>query len=293
MITIGHDAEVFLKEIGTGKLIPATGLIGGRKGAPLPFRGGGLLEDGVAAELNINPANTETKFVRNTQTLLKELETLVKPRNLTFQIQSVACFDKKVLNRPQMFEFGCEPDYNVWTLEENDTTKQLATLIKQDKRVAGGHIHIGILNKRNQYMYEGNISSRAFLVYACELFIGLPLTIFDPDRERKSYYGASGAHRLKPYGVEYRVPSNFWLSDPALMGLIYNLATFAAGSMQNLSGISSLLKKFQIATQIGRCTLADPQNPLSIMINKGDKESALAVIANYYPIDIKNIIMQA
>src|SRR3546814_7881426 len=34
-------------------------------------------------------------------------------------------------------------------------------------------------------------------------------------------YGAAGAFRTKPYGVEYRVLSNAWLKDSNLMSWVY------------------------------------------------------------------------
>src|SRR3546814_9474953 len=34
-------------------------------------------------------------------------------------------------------------------------------------------------------------------------------------------YGAAGAFRTKPYGVEYRVLSNAWLKDSKLMSWVY------------------------------------------------------------------------
>lgn len=55
-----------------------------------------------------------------------------------------------------------------------------------------------------------------------DLFLSVPLVIMEPDSKRKELYGKAGAFRPKPYGLEYRTPSNWYLSDKKLMKWAYN-----------------------------------------------------------------------
>ncbi len=49
------------------------------------------------------------------------------------------------------------------------------------------------------------------VIKAMDIFLGVPSIFLDGDKERRKLYGGAGAHRVKPYGVEYRTLSNFWL----------------------------------------------------------------------------------
>jgi hypothetical protein len=55
-----------------------------------------------------------------------------------------------------------------------------------------------------------------------DLFVGLPSTILDEDDQRKNVYGTPGRFRLKPYGVEYRSLSNYWIKDGYLIDMVLN-----------------------------------------------------------------------
>jgi hypothetical protein len=61
------------------------------------------------------------------------------------------------------------------------------------------------------------------------MFLGLWSVIRDPDTKRRELYGKAGAFRFKPYGVEYRVLSNFWLHTPDRMEYVWHLVRGALG----------------------------------------------------------------
>ncbi len=42
----------------------------------------------------------------------------------------------------------------------------------------------------------------------------MPAIILDKDKVRTRNYGKPGNFRPKPYGMEYRTLSNFWINDP-------------------------------------------------------------------------------
>lgn len=73
-------------------------------------------------------------------------------------------------------------------------------------RSAAGHIHLGC---RMSELGDPND-----VVKVLDLMCGLPCVLMDRDeraKERRRYYGRAGEYRLPKHGLEYRVPSNFWL----------------------------------------------------------------------------------
>jgi hypothetical protein len=116
--------------------------------------------------------------------------------------------DSKWLQTPHSQEFGCSPDYNAYTEDENPRPDSRTNL-----RTAGGHIHIGYDNVA--------IDTSLFLVKMCDLFLGLPSVLIDKDVDRRQLYGKAGAFRYKSYGLEYRSLSNFWLRTKDDTAFIY------------------------------------------------------------------------
>jgi len=44
-----------------------------------------------------------------------------------------------------------------------------------------------------------------------DVVVELPFLRYDKQKLRRMFYGQPGIYREKPYGLEYRTPSNFWL----------------------------------------------------------------------------------
>jgi hypothetical protein len=53
-----------------------------------------------------------------------------------------------------------------------------------------------------------------------DLFVYMPLCRHDPQPLRKEYYGQPGIFRAKPYGMEYRTPSNNWVASTHMTSVI-------------------------------------------------------------------------
>lgn len=206
---IGADPELFLTNA-NGKLISAVGLIGGTKAEPRPIPnlpdGFCVQEDNVAVEFNIPPAASSKIFVNSIQSALKYIEDFVGKLNLRMEIVPSAVFAATELNTPAARRFGCEPDFNVWQLKDNPPPRA------RNKRLrsAGGHGHIAFT--------EDNIG----LGRACDLFVGCPSIMFDPDTRRRLLYGKAGAIRHKNYGIEYRTLSNFWIRRAEWTEMVFN-----------------------------------------------------------------------
>lgn len=212
-ITIGADPEVFVKDGST--IVSAIGHVGGTKEEPIPVACGGLQEDNVLAEFNIDPARTSSEFIANITTVMKQLSDKISP--LQVEVVSSHMFARVDLMRSgrKAMMFGCDPDFSAYTGNKNTPPSPFTEL-----RTAGGHVHVGYDNPTPDNNRE--------IVKTLDLLLGVPSVILDADTRRRSMYGKAGAYRDKDYGVEYRSLSNFWLNHADLMRWVFNRAQWAA-----------------------------------------------------------------
>ncbi len=255
--TLGHDAEVFLLD-GNDVAIPSIGLIGGDKAYPKVIPFGALQEDNVMAELNITPAKSRDEWLHNTNKVREKLELIVGKHGLRVSVVSFQTFQPKFLRSKQAKMFGCDPDFNIYTGKENIIDS--STLMKNNQRTAGGHIHIGLEDP------EQHPNVRRTLVQACDVFIGMPLAIIE-NKERKAFYGRAGSYRNKKYGIEYRTPSNIWLTNEELMVWMYEQVIAVVRCVSDLLRNRTPLHQ-RITEIIGQDRLID-------IINSGNSEESL------------------
>ena len=233
-ISIGADPELFV-ENKKGEIISAEGMIGGTKNAPKYITtkeaGHAIQEDNVMVEFNIPPSLTEDKFVENLDFVEEHLNTLLSLQdNCKLNYSASVDMDPKFLKTDQALMFGCEPDYNVYLQDVNDSPDPNTTL-----RTAGGHIHIGYKNP--------DLEISEYIVFAMDIVLGLPSVSLDKDDRRKEMYGLAGCFRMKDYGLEYRSLSNFWLENEESKRWAYR-KTMEAIDLVNKGLIVELVKKF-------------------------------------------------
>lgn len=202
--TIGCDPEIFLMQ--DGKYISAIGKIGGSKLMPRPIDmvGHMVLEDNVAVEFNIPPAEDYQNFRKSIQHVMKHLKKELP--GYEFSQESAVSFEPDQLEDPMAQEFGCDPDYNAWTKDVNP--KPCAD--DRSLRSCGGHIHVGF-----------DRLDPIQVVRSMDLHLGVPSIKLDKGDLRRKLYGNAGAYREKPYGVEYRTLSNFWIFNSKLIKWVY------------------------------------------------------------------------
>lgn len=200
---LGADPEVFTIDKQTGKFKSIIGRIGADKWNPLQIAGMPvgftLQEDNVALEFGIPPASTSEEFVRHIQAVMKK--GLSKLPDRAFSNLSCVVFPDEEVSHPLAKIFGCEPDFNAWTGKENE--KPVPP--HPGMRSAGGHIHVETSLQKDH------------LIRCMDLFLGVPSVLMDEGTERRKLYGSAGCYRPKPYGVEYRTLSNFWIFDKKLI----------------------------------------------------------------------------
>lgn len=217
---IGSDPELFLVD-GGGKFISAIDRIGGTKDFPRPISDDGcaVQEDNVAVEFNIPPSETVEQFIKGINFNLNYLTKHVKTMGLNLAIVASAEFPDDQLMDMRALEFGCDPDYNCWTKRRNPSPKAASKSL----RSAGGHVHIGC---READLNPWEVGK------AADLFLGVPSVLMDEDQRRRELYGKAGSVRIKPYGVEYRTLSNFWLKSDELKSWVFRQAQRAAEFVQ-------------------------------------------------------------
>jgi Phage phiEco32-like COOH.NH2 ligase-type 2 len=212
---LGCDPECFLLK--DGHVISAIGKIGGTKYEPKPVlekygRGFALQEDNVLLEYNIPPADSFSQFTDNLDIIHHFIDRMLQEQGMSRATIASCSMHPKEMEDPFAWVFGCEPDFNAWTLSVNPRPHCDDPLF----RSAGGHLHIGVPNLTK--------SQKIAIVRWLDRLVGPFLVKNDPDVQRSKLYGAPGACRFKSYGVEWRTPSNWWTFQPtSVLNKIYEL----------------------------------------------------------------------
>lgn len=252
-ILIGADPEIFVKDQ-NGGLLSAHNMIPGTKKDPYRVDKGAVQVDGMALEFNIDPAMDEHVFAENIAYVMQQMKKMI-PHEL--YISPVAHFGHEYIQQqpPEALELGCDPDYNGWTLMPNPRPDG-----ERPFRTASGHVHIGWDSMRNTEDFA-TFAESAALAQQLDFYLGLPAMFADPDLIRKELYGKAGAFRNKPYGMEYRVLSNFWLTSPSLMKWVFRAARAAT-----------------IELFVHDSLLSDVYGDIQEIINTGNKIEAYRII---------------
>lgn len=223
--TIGCDPEFFLRERKSGKLISAIPHVRGTKEDPFPLpRGGNIQRDNVAVEVATDPADSAENFVQSIKCVLSEAVKILPEDSEMIAVPS-ACFPEQELEHEEAKRFGCDPDYDAWTIEQNEAPYAMDATF----RSCGAHIHVGTTGEdENAFLldFQGKLDT----VRVMDCIHGIISTVLDNGAEaiaRRQLYGKPGAHRPKEYGVEYRVLSNYWLKSPVTVMMMYHLTNDA------------------------------------------------------------------
>jgi hypothetical protein len=263
--TFGCDPEVFLKK--SGKPASAFGLLPGDKKNPHKTPGGAIQVDGMAAEFNIDPVPQTDFELFNARVIqqIKEIRNRVPGYNLN--VAPVQDFGEEFLaSQPdEAKELGCDPDFNAYTLEANPGPDG-----ERPFRTGAGHVHIG-WGADIPIDNEEHIEICANFVKIMDATVGMFMTMIDNEPRRRELYGKAGAFRPKPYGVEYRTPSNVWIKNRDNRRAVFALMNYATWLATT---------KFPAQTNF---------DVIQIYINEGNAlaayEMLIFTMRNYYPYD--------
>lgn len=198
--TFGSDFEMFLETL-TGQLFPACGLIGGTKDnpRPLPQKGYFVQEDNVLLEVNTPPTSDGVEWAKSVNNGVRYAAAILPP-SIQVNGKSANFFPEQYIRSiMKASEFGCEPDYNAWTQEQNPKPSCDNKLL----RTAAAHVHIGWDSPKAE--------DQLALVQWADVYVSVPSVLEAEDRSRRKLYGKAGAFRPKEYGIEHRVLDNYYI----------------------------------------------------------------------------------
>lgn len=206
-ILVGADPELFM--VKDGQFVWPTNEIPGNKKSPYKIEGGAVQIDGAALEFNIDPAEDAETFDKRIQLVMDQLLAML-PSGYSFsEGNNTATFDVDYYQSlpAELKVVGCDPDWDAYSERENKPMKESAVL---NTRFAGGHVHVGWTENENVKDYS-HLLSCISLAKQLDYYVSLPGLLYDRQPGRRQFYGRMGQFRPKPYGVEYRTPSNWWI----------------------------------------------------------------------------------
>ncbi len=257
ILTVGTDPEMFTVD-NLGRISSVAGKLGCDKWHQKDMGNGIYLqEDNVLVEYATIPSGTFKQFndivklgITTCEAEVSKVGHSVIPNvsSHNFTLEELNSFHKNV------WEFGCEPDYNALTGMMNPKPKAADVGL----RTAGGHAHFGYVDLLPDGM--GLEDSQCIMGVMCDYYLGLPALLMDPDDRRRELYGKAGAIRRKEYGIEYRTLSNFWIFNDTGREFIWDQGHKAFSRLAN-EGFLELTSK------------VDPQE-IQRVINENDKKMA-------------------
>lgn len=267
--SVGSDPEFFFKR--NGEVVPSTDIIETETNS--------VTRDGFQGELN--PRSDYCREIagkRIAQAIVAAEKMAVKKgAHVSFQMSEI--IDGKAWkNAPaEIKRFGCNPTTNV---HEADFERPNGQRVKF--RSAGGHIHLG-LPARLKNKYED-------IVKVMDVVVGNTCVLIDRDpanARRRKYYGRAGEYRVKPYGLEYRVPSNFWLKHYVLWSMVSGLARNAISIVDN-----KLTTKLLCEFDMKKVRKAINNNDYNLALENFNKYSKWLKDNNIYSdtgLDVRNV----
>lgn len=264
-VLLGGDPEFFFakdgKIIGSEKVLTDDGTkVAGSDGLaryhPDEIKDNKFVIDGVQAELHPRPATCRALLGNDIANCFRNLDAMMKKKGVTADFSQNVEVSKEEMDTltDKNKVFGCAPSLNAYSGGESKITVDPRVF---RGRSAGGHIHIGnayqnYLNNpqyREQYRaayeitkdpnnmwavahrLEKALKSSEIMVPVLDIVVGNTCVLIDRDPsniERRKVYGKAGEHRIKEYGIEYRVLSNFWLRSYQLVSFVTGLCRFTS-----------------------------------------------------------------
>lgn len=172
-----------------------------------------VVEDGFQGELNPDADTCRESLASDIGRSLMSARKIAKDMgaDISFKVGHIISDDVWKRTPSEQKKYGCNPTTNV---HENKFSR--VTGIREKFRAAGGHLHFTLR--------DGTDVKK--LVAVMDIVVANTCVLIDRDPDnarRRKNYGRAGEYRIKRYGMEYRVPSNFWLKHYALFSMVSQL----------------------------------------------------------------------
>jgi len=219
--TWGTDPEFFVEDK-NGKVISPHHLTTGTKKNPeaIPNSGWSCQIDGMALEFNspvfysFSTLAYEVRKFLSSRALLDFLSERNGGEQVCLSDKICHTFDEDVWDSApdSSKELGCNPDFDAYTGEMNPKPVPA----NERFRTVSGHLAIGWIEG---FSWHDDITQEHFDVcrHLVRNFVSLgyldkltDISKLEQEDVRRSLYGQPGAFRPKPFGVEWRAPSNYW-----------------------------------------------------------------------------------
>lgn len=235
-MTPGADPEFFVSDA-DGSVIPAWEFLPSKeKPLGLASGQGEAYWDGLQAEWRITHM-TGICLDRFTGALYNSLRDLLGVAVAKFpkahlDIRSVVDVEPSLLRtelEPHVM-FGCQGSENVYGIKGRTDENPREVPI----RFAGGHMHFGLNGNHSRWGVSRALQQEIVgAVKMLDAVVGVALVSMSEgydDVRRREYYGLAGEYRLPKHGLEYRVPSNFWLCARPIAYLVWDVARWAVNA---------------------------------------------------------------
>jgi hypothetical protein len=226
-----------------------------------------IIMDGAAFELNLKrPYQNIKEFYGVIQGAIDHLDEWIQSKGYSLFKQPVVNFDYKRFWTEELWEdqrfmqgviFGCDPDEDIFAV---DWLPHIMNVENHPFRYGGGHIHVSGDELISTYPLIFVKMMALFVGNFCVANSPFP----DSEKLRAYYYGKPGKYRKQAYsdgssGIEYRTPSNSWLSYPIekFEAMMENINLVVDTMNTNRKKTRDLIESFSSKT-ITAITQADP-----------------------------------
>jgi hypothetical protein len=223
-LLVGGDPEIFLKDTKKGMHVSAHDLVPGTKEKPHPVKKGAVQHDGLALEINIDPASSASEFAENLETVLQEARQIL-PSHVQMDFSPVVYFDKSYFDSlpAEVKTLGCSPDFSGENGQRNRMPNRIS--LGPSACTGAGHLCLGWGKDMNTFDLDHFWDCQQMALRLDDYFF-MYNKLWDNDDKRSLMYGRQAAFRPKPFGVEYRALSNAWLKYPKLWPWLFDSCKF-------------------------------------------------------------------
>ena len=206
-----------------------------------------IIEDGVAFEFTTQPTRDYEEMFDSIQFGLTELSNLLSTYDHHLSVQptvnyEIARFLDKADDYKMALMFGCDPDKDAIL---KNYVCQVIDALRHPYRYFGGHFQIGCVDPRGRRLIQTHYEP---FIKLCAIFIGNSVMASSSKTElegvRAKLYGQPGRYRIQPWGIEYRTPSNSWITNRATMSRMFRGAQVAFKLLQNPKEGKAVIKSY-------------------------------------------------